>query len=577
MEAASASRGRPMGQLDGECSGSQDTTVLDPPVLDQAVPRRLWPLLVAILLVAALARLFRLASVPPPLADEVIAAVDTRALIQKGEHFTGTPVSLLGRLTPILDGRYIALWLGGPSVEALRVIAAAFGVGTVALTSPLAHELRMPKRVGLVAAASLAVMPWHVYFSRIFFPASEYLFMTVLAAVTLLAALRKRSLSLGICSACAAAVSIYLYPVAFVTTPVLLGAVVVSRWRDVRSFGFLKALIICEVGLYLLFPYVIAHAQTADPLVANINGVINSKLLWNQGYPGTKALYQFLGNWASYFSPKFLFFRGDPNVAQSTQRVGQVGWAVAALGCAGLVAGLIRRRPGDKLLLAWTVLFPLGDAITSVDAVGNGVRGITGSMVWALWAGVGLLVLTERRHYSRSLLGVGAAAALLVQTVTFARYYFGPYGKDYGYAFEVGFDDVYPILAQRGLTPVPLIFHGGYQRDVILEYFSNYQLKPRSAVLSCHDLPYTTLEDMEPPVILVTRDDPSVTGLAGCVPGRVVQRDTTKLKSLAEIDREALWRVELVADFAHDTHGHRTAIFYVSGTSPGATTDPSAP
>lgn len=529
----------------------------DPPVLVA--------LAVIIITVAAEVRLFRLGSVPPPLADEVFAATDIRSLLETGRHFTGAAPGLLSWIVPALDGRLLLAQMVEPTVPSLRVVSALFGIGTVGLVMILGRELRRPL-IGLVAAGFLAVMPWHIYLSRIAFPASEYLFFTLLAALLLLAALRKRSLAMALGAGAAAAASVYLYPVALFTTPALLAAVVVVRRSDARRFGFLNYLIASEVGLYLLLPYAFSRLRASDEVATEVNAVISAKLLWHQGLPFTSVVSRFVGNWSSYFDPRFLFSSGDPNVAHSTQRVGQVGWAIATFACVGIVAAVARRRPLDRLLALWTILFPIGSAMTAMDARGNAVRGVIGALVWALWAAVGA---GELANLARRRMAVVVAAGVLavgVQMLLFLPDYFGSYGRRNASVFEVGYHQVYPALAARSLTGVPVTFHGGYRRADVLEHLSRQRVRVTTSVPSCHDLPYTSLDQLPPSAVIVVRDDRSYENDPACRRGSVVARDATRLRSL-ERASGGRRRVELLTEYVIDEDDRRAAVFAVLTTS----------
>lgn len=528
--------------------------------------------MVTVVTIAAELRLFRLGSVPPPLADEVLAATDIRSLLSTGRHFTGARPEILTWITPTLDGRLVVAHLVEPTVGALRVISALFGIGTVALVILLGRELRHPL-AGLAAGAALAVMPWHIYVSRVFFPASQYLFFTALAGLLLLSALRKGSLALSVGAAAAAAASIYLYPVALLSTPVLLTAVLVVRRRELRSFGFLNCLVAAEIAVYMLLPYMFARLRSSGPLSSNVNTVISGKLLWNQGSSIPSMLGRFFENWVSYFDPRFLFLRGDPNLAQSTHQMGAVGWALGALACVGIVAGLIRRRPVDRLLLLWTVLFPIGDAITAVDARSNSVRGITGAMVWALWAGVGAVELAALARRREVVVATFTFLAVGVQVALFADYYFGAYGRDHASVFEVGYDGVYPALAAHALTDVAVTFHGGYQRAEVLEHLTGHRVDVVKSILSCFDLPYEGLDQLAPAAVLVVRDDRSYETDPVCSPGSVVDRDEARLRKL-ERAAGGRWRVQLVTEYPNDEDGRRTAVFAVLRGSPHRSASP---
>ena len=494
---------------------------------------------------------------PLPLADEIVAVVDLHYLIQTGSHFDGSHAGLLGYITPTLDGRFAVAFLGGDTVPDFRLIAAFFGVLTVALMVWLGRELG-EVRIGIFSAAALAVMPWHIYFSRIFFPASEYLFLTILALCLELAALRKRSVVLGITSALAAAGSIYVYPVALVTTSLLMAAVLVYRWREFRNRGGIRVVVVAAAcGVVFMVPYAFDHLLATDPIVSNANSVITSKLIWNHDLDIPSTIRLFLANWFSYYTPQFLLFQGDTNVAQSIQRMGEVGWILGFLGLVGIVVGVFRQRRADVLLFALTAIYPIADSLTYFDAPANSVRGLTGSALWAVWAGIGTFHLS--RVLGRSnvpVLVAGIATAVALQSLLFVGYYFGPYTTQYSYAFETGYDHIYDSLSQQGLQTLPITLHAGYERDVVLEYFSHYRLRPIETPLACSNLPFDVTHNIQLPRIFIVREDRGYASNPACVEQtNLIQRDIAALLNVSPLAGEAPRKIDVIASFPNDQQG----------------------
>ena len=71
-------------------------------------------------------------------------------------------------------------------------VVTAFGLGCVVLVYALG-VLLFGKNTGLVAAALFSVVPWHVYFSRIFLIDNQYLFFSLLALIVGVIAIRRQS------------------------------------------------------------------------------------------------------------------------------------------------------------------------------------------------------------------------------------------------------------------------------------------------------------------------------------------------------------------------------------------------
>jgi hypothetical protein len=524
-----------------------------------------WLALGGILTAAAAFRVPNLATVPPPLADEILASVDIHYLVQTGHHFDGSKAGLLAHLIPIIDGRYLAALSIGDQIVSLRLLAAVFGIATVLLLVPLGSELGNTK-LGYLAATSLTIMPWHVYYSRIFFPASEYLFLTVLAVVLALTALRKHSVPLAIGALAAGAMSIYIYPVALITTPMVLASIALYRRRTLGQFSTKAILAIALAIAALAAPYAIEHLVPTDPQVRLANTVASSKMIWGHGLGIGPGLLQFLRTWTGYITPQFILLQGDPNVSQSIQLMGEAGWVAGFLGLVGITTAAIRRTATHQLLLAWLLLYPVSDALTFYDASGNSLRALSGCVVWALLSGVGFLELSRLARGPKSLgLVEGTTFGVLVlQSLAFASLYFGAYGRIYDYSFETGYDRVIRSLQQHGLLSVPITVHAGYERDAVLQYFSHYRLHPTQTVLACYDLPYDVVHFTVPPRIFVIREDPGFSKEPGCVHSDLVGRDLLALNHPLNRPEEATRRLEVIDEFANDSAGrYRTAIVFL--------------
>ncbi|MFZ2359770.1 MAG: hypothetical protein WA040_10550, partial [Anaerolineae bacterium] len=135
-------------------------------------------LLLLILAVAAALRLWQIDSLPPGFHfDESFEGLEAWRILTDPSY---RPVFLMGNFgVPPLNAYANALMFGlfrflggeaGPT--AMRVTAACFGVAGVAAVFGLAAEMRrhepsLPEAFPFLAAASLALLRWHIHFSRI--------------------------------------------------------------------------------------------------------------------------------------------------------------------------------------------------------------------------------------------------------------------------------------------------------------------------------------------------------------------------------------------------------------------------
>lgn len=500
--------------------------------------------LVAIMIIAISLRVWRLGSVPRPLADEVVAAVSLHSL------FNSSSGGLLSIVTPVLDGRAIVKAFGGTRLVDLRMISVLFGLGTVLVIVDLANRL-YGRGAALVAGCAVAIMPWAVYYSRIFFPAAEYMFVSLLVVYTAIAVLHRESTWWLLVCCTMIAVTIYIYPASIVSTPLVLVVVVMSYDRAAKRLPLSTWLWGALLTSVLLMPYIWAHLINIGTGTATINGVIGSRQLFRSGLPLGAEVTQFARSYASYFTPSYLLFHGDPNPGQSIQTIGEVGPILTVMGLVGLLVSIKRIREHQyRLVVLLLLVFPVADALTLQNSIGNSDVAVLGVIPWALLAGVGGIEIAQwagsiskrlaggSRHHSGSVGPSGAAAQVghglpiaqlvslsiaglltIAQVVQFAPRYFGPYNQTYPSYFEMGFARVGDVLKRAGLRTdgLPVTIDAGYQRALMYSYFLHYRIRIASVYQSCQPLPRDVLLYSVPEQIIVIREGRDYGADRGCV------------------------------------------------------------
>jgi len=520
---------------------------------------KIMTLLIAI---GALFRFVLLGNTPSPFVDELLAAIDFRSTLRTGRHYTGLPIDLLGRITPILDGRYITHFLIGDSIGDFRLTSAILGTATIYILYRICVEL-FGVETGLWAAASLAIMPWAIYYSRVDIPASEYVFATATCLFCVIVAVRRKSLPAALLGSLSAALTFYIYPTALVSTPLLVIATLLVLFREARSFPLRKIALVVIASILLLIPYLWDHlVSSGSKATASLNPIITSRLLWNQHFSLGKQIHLFVVNWSSFISPRFIFLSGDPNVRQSIQSMGEVGWCLSVLGIYGILVCLSRRNRADSLLLILLFVYPIADALTYQNAYSSSVVGATGQIPWACLAAVGAvsIVGSMRRHY-KSIAAALVVVALAVQCVVFGLIYFGSYDTRYGYAFEPSneYNKAIDAIKDAGLETVPIIDQSGYLRDLVFEYYSNYELRIYSWYTSCSVLPSDVARHAVSPKVFVLSETTAYAGDANCIPAT-----STITASISRL-RAAGWHIEVLANYENSLRSrYRTSVVYAT-------------
>lgn len=439
--------------------------------------------LAALLALAAALRVDRLAETPAGLfADEAAIAANAWALGASGRDLAGTTLPLYSRLRSFeLSGiggivsQPVFQYASIPFVRALgrteraaRLPAVAFGVLGVAATFLLGGAL-FDRRVGLAAAALLAVAPWHLHFSRVGFEAVSLPALLALALWQLLRGLeRPRSLAIG---AALLALATYAYPVARLFVPILLVGFALACGRRLLAQRRALAAALLLLGA-LELPNLAALATGADrerlreTLLpwAELNR--ERGVAWleerSEASPLASAVlgerrllvpFLFAWNYAAHLSPRFLFLEGDPNPRHHPTRLGACPLFYAPLLLVGLAALWRRRRePASRLLLWWLFTWPIPASLT-VDAP-HAIRAICALPALEIAAGLGLVSLAAPANSGRGRAIPQAAAALLAaaaiaESIAFLRSYHGEYRLLSARAWQAGVGPALREIARR--------------------------------------------------------------------------------------------------------------------------------
>lgn len=260
-------RGRPNDRTEG-----QPSIASTPHEPLPALPRSVWfrPLtrdlislellvLLAILAVALMLRTVELDSLPAGVhGDEAVVGAEAQRILREGSigpysrHAGGQPTG------PIYVSA-LAIALLGPSIETLRLVSAVAGVLTV-LALWVVLRRNLGPGVALAAAALLAVLPWHVHFSRIAYPLIFWPLLAVLLGGALAEALRSGSWRWWAVTGVLLGGGVYVYNahpllVAVTGTTILVSLLVFERDRLPALRRHVAGLLVCALcALVVVLP-----------------------------------------------------------------------------------------------------------------------------------------------------------------------------------------------------------------------------------------------------------------------------------------------------------------------------------
>ncbi len=422
----------------------------------------------AILLVAAGLRLIGVGAVGPPglNQDEAANAWNAYCLLKTGQDQTGARRPIF--YCPCLGGNRSTLYLyvllpfqavGGMNVMTTRLPGAIAGIVSVLLLHGVGRRLFGPG-IGLLAAALLAVNPWHVQHSRW---GHEACLGTLLALAPLAVLLwagapladavdlnRRRRVARMALAGLVVGVCCYGYQAVRIFLPVfLMGAVLVSGrgwWAYVRSARGALA-----VGAFL-----VAVGVTFGPLAAAHLGDrdgtgINKRARQTWAWEADDALNEKVGiivrRYVRHFGWDFLAANGDRWPVHSVPGFGQFHvYALPLMVLGGLVvAWRLPSSPSARVLLVWVLAYPAGDVLSKhAEGSLHALRSYPGMCGLALLAAVGassaVVWLWRRSRPAAITLCAVFGIAVMVCNARFYRTFFGEYNehpKVYHFDFQV--------------------------------------------------------------------------------------------------------------------------------------------
>jgi 4-amino-4-deoxy-L-arabinose transferase-like glycosyltransferase len=431
-------------------------------------------ILFVIVCVGGFVRFYQLGGNPVGLfRDEASTGYDAYCLLETGHDQYGEVFPLFSRSFGDYNEslyRFLVIpsvYFFGLNEFAVRFPAAVIGVLTILIFYFLVRLL-FDERVALVATFFLAVSPWHIVFSRVGFRAILFPFFFSLGLLLFFKFLQK---FLGvqdpffkkgpgrrrlILSSIAFSFSLYSYSSARVYVPLFLIVLSILYFKELNASrretviaGIILVIVLVLLGSYWLSPKGMARAGAT---MANDVGA------W-------------VKNYVSYFSPNFLFFKGDANLRHSIQDVGQLYQLeilTVIAGLIGLVTAFLKSRDRKWLVLAAGILlYPIPAALTEP---GHALRSIIGCVWFPMLSAYGLFggVDFVKKKSLRSFVVVGVLLTVSAGFFNFGRNYFIDYPYYSWFHWDYGWKQALTIAKQKNYRTI---------------YVSNYFFLPHAFIL----------------------------------------------------------------------------------------------
>lgn len=448
--------------------------------------------LVLILVLAALLRLCNLASLSLSLfGDELDVGYHALSLFKTGADYTGhfLPTyiqSLAEWRTPLL--MYVTapfVGLMGPSSFSVRLPVALLGLINIYLIYRLSNRLfpHPKKLIGLLAALTLAITPWHIHYSRIAFE-STLLLTLLLVGFHLFLSYTHSQRFPYLLFPIPLALSLYTYSTAALFVPLLFVALL---------FIYRKRLKLKNLFLHLLFffplliPYflsllsgeasnrfsgisIFSDPNLIDQVVTTRTEVWVTPSFWETLFHNKVQIYlvTFLRQYLTTFSPQFLFLYSDTFARHSVTGFGALPWVTLPFLLLGLIYTLNNyKKPSSQFLLSWLLLSPIPSALTQ-----NGAAHATRLFILlpplVIFAGIGLDLFFSSLKKSYRLITLITFVILVFLNLAFYWHsYSAHYAARNAKLYNYGYEDIFKKLIPLQEKANNIYINNSYQPSII--------------------------------------------------------------------------------------------------------------
>lgn len=406
-----------------------------------------------IIAIASFLRFYHLGENPVALnQDEAVNGYDAYSLMMtmRDHHGNFMPVMLESFgdwASPAITYLTIPfVKLLGLSELSVRLPVALLGIGTVILVYFFILEILKSRKLALIGAFLLAIMPWHIVVSRWAIPPSIVPFFTMLFMVMGFWIIKEQKIALYklfLLAVCAGIIT-YSYPTQKMVVPLIIFAFgliyLFKKWIELAILWVSYGIIVAPI--YLL--------SFIDPNKYNARFKVVSIL--KEGDSIFNIAKNFLVRYIKYLSPDFYFGFGDRNIMHHIPGFGSnyefltIFFYVGILTCFYI---LINKNSltfehhyiNKKLclfLLLWLFIAPLPASLTKeYNHVLRMVHGFTASIIFIV-LGISVLTLAINNHKINQILLTVIVVVSLLNVISFSHVYFREYPEQSKGDFQYG-------------------------------------------------------------------------------------------------------------------------------------------
>jgi len=409
-------------------------------------------LLLLIVVLASFLRLFKLGSFPVSLTwDETALGYNAFSLLKTGRDEYGQLLPLIlksfGDYKPALYA-YLAVpsvFIFGLTELAVRLPSALAGILSVFLVYKVSFLFFRDKTKSLFISLALALMPWHINFSRGAWEANVALLFILLGVYCFLKSQKK--IKFLYFSALSFGAAVLTYQGGKMIVPLTILGLLIFFFKEVKRFSkkhlLFSALLLLILSLPILsatffggggrlkvmslFSYQRPEAEVEEIMAQDNHNQFYFTLFHHENLAYA---YGILGRYFNHFSGRFLFFEGD----WSSQRhgppyIGMLYYLDIIFLLFGTIHLIRGKFKGSGFLWWWLIISPLPSALTR-DSI-QAIRSLNMILPLSILIGLGMSQVYFWLKTRKRLLSLLVGGFLLVGYLYGFAYYLDLYYVHY--------------------------------------------------------------------------------------------------------------------------------------------------
>ena len=453
--------------------------------------RRIYFLLIVIVIIASALRFYRLDSAPASISwDEASVGYNAWTIANYGRDEYGKLFPAYFRSFgddkhPVhVYATAISVKLLGLSEFSTRLPSAIFGILNVILIFFLARLLFKNDILALAAAFFLAISPYSIHFSRFNHEANLALAFFMLGLILFFLSLKEKKGLLPL-SALSFGITFLTYHPSKIMVPTVVILLVVLYGKQVlkNRIGLLGVFAVGLVFFLLIFfnPGLLGIARINQTSLSK-ESIVKTKLykLTHNEFLGRINLTFIQYTW--HFSINYLFVSGDKNSRLSDQATGEFYRLDALFLLFGLAYLFFKRSKEGFVLLVWALIAPIPSALVAEAPHAARAMYMMGS--WHLISAVGFYFVLNllRKPILKAGFAVASVTILLFLLYGYLNYYYGEFVKRYAIDWQYGMKQIVEYVKdQQEYTQIfmteersqPYIFFLYYLKTPLSEYLNS--------------------------------------------------------------------------------------------------------